>query len=258
MNAPEFYTAFARLYDAVARAPGVGRVRDRFATALAPGRGSTVLDVGCGTGANHRPLRREIGPDGTYLGVDFSPGVLQIARRREAGPRTHFCRGDATRPPIRSAAATAESAESAVSAESIESVESAESIESADSAEAVCASFLVGMLTDPAAAVRTWARLVGPGGRIGLLNLSRTARSPWQPLNLLFRAFVRVGSPPSEGGGTDQSEPPVARLERRVEAAHAELERVCASESVHRDHRALGFAQSTVGTVQSEPKWAEK
>lgn len=252
MNAPEFYTVFARLYDAVARAPGVGRIRDRFAAALAPGRGSTVLDFGCGTGANHRPLRREIGPEGTYLGVDFSPGVLRIACRREAGPRTQFCRGDATRPPIRSATATGESVESA------DSAESAESAKSAESADAVCASFLVGMLTDPAAAVRTWARLVGPGGRIALLNLSRTAQSPWKPLNLPFRAFVRVGSPPSEGDGAGQSEPPVVRLERRVEAAHAELERVCASESVHRDHRALGFAQITAGTVQSESRWAEK
>ncbi|MFB6176122.1 MAG: methyltransferase domain-containing protein, partial [Halobaculum sp.] len=80
MNAPEFYTAFARLYDAVARAPGVGRVRDEFAAALAPDEGDTVLDVGCGTGANHRPLREEIGPEGIYVGVDFSPGVLRIAR----------------------------------------------------------------------------------------------------------------------------------------------------------------------------------
>ncbi|MFB6242528.1 MAG: class I SAM-dependent methyltransferase [Halobaculum sp.] len=236
MNAPEFYTVFARLYDRLARVPGVGRLRRRLATALAPAAGDTVLDVGCGTGANHPHLRREIGPEGQYVGLDFSPGVLRIAHRREGGERRVFVRGDATRPPVPSGVP-----------------------------DAVCASFLVGMLTEPAAAVRRWARLVGAGGRVALLNLSRAERLPWRVLNPAFRLFVRLGSPP--GGATERGVSPVERLERRVTAAHDELTRLCETvtaerETVPRDSAALtrergafGFARLTAGTVRDPDEW---
>ncbi|MFB6177218.1 MAG: hypothetical protein ABEI99_08780, partial [Halobaculum sp.] len=74
--------------------------------------------------------------------------------------------------------------------------------------------------------------------------------------NLPFRLLVRVGSPPSGLDCADRFESPVQRLERRVEAAHTELERVCAEETLHRDHRALGFARITAGTVLPESEWS--
>jgi ubiquinone/menaquinone biosynthesis C-methylase UbiE len=253
VNAPDFYTAFARLYDGIARAPGVGRVRERFATALAPETGDTVLDLGCGTGANHRYIRPRIGEDGTYLGLDFSPGVLRIARQREAepgtheaGPRTHFLRGDATSPPVCRVGDGEHHVDSAVDGTS----------DHAPPVDAACASFLVGMLADPAAAVRSWARLVGSGGRLALVNLSRTARGRWRFLNPLFRLFVRLGTPPGDGSGTAES--PVETLERRVEAAHTEIVRVCHEDSLVREQRALGFARITAGTVRPETEWPSR
>ncbi|MEZ3142318.1 class I SAM-dependent methyltransferase [Halobaculum sp. MBLA0143] len=218
MNGQQFYTAFARLYDRVARLPGVSRVRRRVARALAPAPGDTVVDFGCGTGGNHDAVREQVGPEGTYLGVDYASGVLRIARDRAAGPRTAFLRGDATRPPV-------------------------------CRADAACATFLVGMLADPAGAVRAWARLVGPGGRLALLNLERSPARVAAPLNPLFRLAVRLGSPP----GARSDEPAVERLERRVRAAHGQLRRL--STATVADRGALGFYRLTAGTVRPESEW---
>jgi SAM-dependent methyltransferase len=45
--------------------------------------GVSVLDVGCGTGGPGRFLTRELGCD--YLGVDFSPSAVALAREYAAG-----------------------------------------------------------------------------------------------------------------------------------------------------------------------------
>ena len=47
------------------------------------GPGVSVLDVGCGTGGPGRFLTRELGCD--YLGVDFSPSAVALAREYAAG-----------------------------------------------------------------------------------------------------------------------------------------------------------------------------
>ncbi len=44
------------------------------------GRGSAVLDVGCGTGLLAREALRLIGPGGRLVGVDVSPGMMAQAR----------------------------------------------------------------------------------------------------------------------------------------------------------------------------------
>ena len=218
MDAPEFYTAFAALYDRLSRLPG--GLRRRFASRLAPPRGGSLVEFGCGTGANHRALRAQLGPDGRYLGVDFAPGVVQIARRREAGPRTQFVRGDATRPPLGGRA------------------------RDGWTPDAVCATFLAGLLTEPAATVRRWAHLVGPGGRLGLLNFRRTTVPLARSLNGPFRLLVRLGAPP--GGASSGA---VERLDRRVTAAHDALRAVCEPASLCRETLLGGFGLLSTGTV---------
>jgi ubiquinone/menaquinone biosynthesis C-methylase UbiE len=213
-----FYTRWAQLYDAVAtRAPGVGRLRESAVAALAPGPGDVVVDLGCGTGANFPYLRERVGPEGTVVGVDFTPGMLARADarvRREGWSNVHVVRGDATRPPV-------------------------------ERADAVFASFLVGMLSDPAAAVRDWASLVGAGGRLGLLDLARSAGSG-RPLNGLFRAFVLASSPP--GTRSRHADSPTAVLDRRVAEAHRTLLDAC--EGRTHETRALGFARLSAGRVR--------
>lgn len=49
---------------------------------LAPKPGSRVLDVGCGAGAALLPAAARVGSSGVVLGIDASPVMLEIARRR--------------------------------------------------------------------------------------------------------------------------------------------------------------------------------
>lgn len=44
--------------------------------------GETVLDLGCGTGVSFERLRREVGSEGRIIGLELSPEMLELARRR--------------------------------------------------------------------------------------------------------------------------------------------------------------------------------
>jgi len=57
--------------------------------------GARVLDLACGTGSLSRELARAVGPDGYVLGIDFSPEMLRIARRRMYA-NLEYRLGDAT------------------------------------------------------------------------------------------------------------------------------------------------------------------
>ena len=46
---------------------------------LAPASGETILDAGCGTGRNLKPL---LMADTAAIGIDFSIGMLRVARRQ--------------------------------------------------------------------------------------------------------------------------------------------------------------------------------
>jgi phosphatidylethanolamine/phosphatidyl-N-methylethanolamine N-methyltransferase len=218
MSAQEFYSRWAGLYDQVSRRiPGVAGARTRAADALSLELGDTVVEMGCGTGANLGYLRERVGPEGTVVGVDFSPGVLDRAAAHVAhnGWRNvHLVRGDATRPPV---------AEAEV--------------------DAVLATFVVGMFSDPAGVVDRWCDLLGAGGRIALLNAARSRR-PYGPLvNAPFRAFVLVSTP----GKRSLETPAHELLDRRVEAGHAAVERRC-ERTVH-EERALGLLRLAAGRV---------
>lgn len=204
--AQQFYTRWARLYDLLARAPGVRSWRARAADALALEDGDTVVEVGCGTGANFPHLRERVGPGGRVLGVDLTPGMLGVARdgvARAGWDNVSVVAGDATRPPLR------------------------------EPVDAVLATFLVGMLADPAAAVEGWCDHLRPGGRLVLLNASRSPHPAAAPLNLLFRLFVRAAAP---GGRTTRASP-ASELEARVDAARDAL----AVRATEHEERRLGL-----------------
>jgi len=215
--AQTFYSRWAPGYDRLAtRAPGVHRLRTALVDALDLVPGDVVVDVGCGTGATLPYLRDRVGSEGTVVGVDFAPGALARARariEREGWTNVTVCRGDATRLPLRSA-------------------------------DAVAASFLMGMLPDPAATVEGWLDGLDPD-RVALLDLARSHRLPGSALNPLFRLVVRASAPP--GTTAHHGESPARVLDRRVAAAHRTVLRRCA-EPAH-ETRAGGFAYLSAGRL---------
>ncbi len=56
--------------------------REKAIKKLSLTKGSTVVEVGCGTGINFPLLTREVGPQGRIIAVDVSPQMLEVARRR--------------------------------------------------------------------------------------------------------------------------------------------------------------------------------
>ena len=202
-SAQEFYGRWARLYDLIARrTPGIPALRRRAAAACRLEPGDTVVEMGCGTGANLPYLRERVGPEGTVVGVDFTRPVLERAREATAEyDNVHVVRGDATKPPFAGAEDDGPVGESDV--------------------DALLATFVVGMLEDPAGAVDDWCDLVGPGGRVVLANAARSEEWYAPPVNAVFRAIVVLSTPPTTKLRYEND--PHLRLDEKIDAAHARL-----------------------------------
>ncbi|EMA54096.1 class I SAM-dependent methyltransferase [Halococcus thailandensis] len=216
-EAQDFYGRWARLYDIIATLPGIGSWRERAVESLALSPGDTVVEMGCGTGANLPYLREAVGPSGTVVGIDFTHGMLGRARRHVATAgwtNVHLVRGDATAPPI-------------------------------ERADAVLASFVVGMLGDPAAVVEDWLALVRSGGRVALLDATRSTRTSAKPLDAAFRFFVAASAPPTRK--LRYPTPPWKPLDERVTAARQPLEEH--TEEYDSTEFALGFVRLASGRV---------
>lgn len=86
MTAPDTATAvqkykrLAATYDRLA--PLTRGLRERAVRRLELSGGETVLDVGCGTGLTFAALVRGVGRSGRVIGIEVSPEMLAVARRR--------------------------------------------------------------------------------------------------------------------------------------------------------------------------------
>jgi demethylmenaquinone methyltransferase/2-methoxy-6-polyprenyl-1,4-benzoquinol methylase len=60
----------------------LGAYRRHGIDALELRRGDTVVEIGCGTGANLADLQKAVGPSGRIIGVDLTDAMLEQARRR--------------------------------------------------------------------------------------------------------------------------------------------------------------------------------
>jgi ubiquinone/menaquinone biosynthesis C-methylase UbiE len=216
MSVPEFYGRWAALYDRLATLPGVGRWRRAAAAALALSPGDTVVEMGCGTGANLPYLRRRVGPGGRVVGVDLTAELL--TRADERSPAAGLLRGDATRPPVAEA-------------------------------DAVLGTFVTGMFEDPGNVVAEWCGLCS--GRVALMDLSATDRPLGRPLNPAFRAFTAASAPASTPADVLASvlpgAPAASTLARRVGAGREAL----ADRTAERrfESFALGFCGLLSGRV---------
>lgn len=206
------YGRWARAYDWLVRSlPGLDALRASAVRGLDLECGDTVVDLGCGTGANLPHLREAVGPTGTVVGVDLTRGMLAEAERRveAAGWRNvHLVQGDAARPPV-------------------------------DGVDGVLGTFVVGMLSDPASGVRAWLDCLAPNGRVVVLEATRTTHPAGGLLNPVFDSLVAAGAP-GDGGDGDASR----TLDARVTEARDAL---AVDGAVLRDERLVaGFVRSVV------------
>jgi arsenite methyltransferase len=74
--------AAARRQDMVYLTPDVVAQRYGQLRILEPRAGERIVDIGCGTGLFVADLAQTVGPSGKVLGLDVSPDVLALARRR--------------------------------------------------------------------------------------------------------------------------------------------------------------------------------
>lgn len=55
---------------------------EKYNTQLEPSKGCTLVEIGCGTGANFQFLEEAVGEEGRIVGVDLSIEMLREAERR--------------------------------------------------------------------------------------------------------------------------------------------------------------------------------
>jgi ubiquinone/menaquinone biosynthesis C-methylase UbiE len=218
-DAQSFYGRWALLYDLLAtRTPGIGSLRERAAAVLRLDPGDTVVEMGCGTGANLPYLREQVGPEGTVVGIDFTRPVLDRARATVAEyDNVHLVRGDAASPPVE------------------------------EPVDAVLATFVVGMLDVPAGAVDDWCDLLSEGGHLVLVDAgsSDSDRAYARLVDAAFRAVVVLSTPPTTQLRYDRD--PQALLDRRVADARDALG--ARAEALADERRALGVVRLTGGRI---------
>jgi demethylmenaquinone methyltransferase/2-methoxy-6-polyprenyl-1,4-benzoquinol methylase len=121
------------------------RWRRRLVQAAALRPGDAAIDVATGTGKVAADLQRQVGPAGRALGVDISPGMIEVARRRfERRPGLEFVVGDALALPVPD-----------------------------DTFDAATIAFGMRNLPDYGRGFAELARAVKPGGRVLCLEIAR-------------------------------------------------------------------------------------
>jgi demethylmenaquinone methyltransferase / 2-methoxy-6-polyprenyl-1,4-benzoquinol methylase len=163
LHALELFQGLPRFYDQVGAFMSFGqdpRWRRALVDAVDPRPGQRILDVASGTGMVAFALAERAGCE--VVGLDQSPAMLGVARSRADG-RVSFVQGEAEHLPF-----------------------------SDSEFDALSFTYLLRYVDDPAATMRELARVVKPGGRIGMLEFD-VPHSP--PLKALWRVHARVGLP---------------------------------------------------------------
>jgi demethylmenaquinone methyltransferase/2-methoxy-6-polyprenyl-1,4-benzoquinol methylase len=217
------FNRIARRYDLVntvlsAGTDGGWRRKAARATALAPG--GSALDVACGSGKLTAVLAGIAGGTGRAVGLDFSPEMLEIARRDH--PAIEFLEGDALNLPFDDA-----------------------------SFDASTIGFGLRNLSDPVSGLREMLRVVKPGGRAVVLEF---VRPPKNLVGSAYRLYLRTLLPAI--GGAISGQPSAYRyLSDTVDSYRTPEElRAMAGAAGWSDVSYRGLAMGTVGVVSGARK----
>ncbi|WP_104177425.1 class I SAM-dependent methyltransferase [Cryobacterium sp. Y50] len=192
------YEAAAKFYDALSGERCVYRAGRELGVALLALRaGDTVLDLGCGTGLNLALLVDAAGPSGTVIGLDRSPEMLEIARRRvEANGWTS----------VRLIKADATTFNPSVVAKELPAA-------SGGHVDAVFSSYAMSVFDDWHPAWDRMRALLSPGGRAGIVDMQLPVGRA-----RVFSPLVRLAA---AVGGADLAAWPWTVLEREgVQVQH--------------------------------------
>jgi demethylmenaquinone methyltransferase/2-methoxy-6-polyprenyl-1,4-benzoquinol methylase len=157
------FDRIAGVYDAMNTAMTAGlhhRWRARAADLARIGSGSRVLDVATGTGDLAIELATRVGPSGEVVGSDFAEGMLVRARAKASaseGVKPRFEWGDALELPYE-----------------------------ADSFDAATVGFGARNFADLTRGLSEMGRVVRPGGRVVVLEITTPTRAP---LSLFYRLW---------------------------------------------------------------------
>jgi SAM-dependent methyltransferase len=167
-----------------AMAPGWERWRAQLADALtpvgewlirelAPGSGETVLELGAGTGETGFDAAALLGNDGRLISTDFSPAMVEVARRRGS--------------------------ELGISNVDYRVIDAERIALDRGSVDGVLCQSTYMLVADPAAALAETRRVLRPGGRLALSVWGAPEDNPW--VSIGARILVERGHlPPPEPG----------------------------------------------------------
>ncbi len=125
--------------------------------------GDRALDIGCGKGAALIPLARAVAPEGSVMGIDASPRMVELARVEvtRAGVEADVSVGDAMNPDL-----------------------------PIDFYDAVASSLVLFFLPDPLAALRAWSALLVEDGRVGVSTFGESDQRWQDEVDAVFRDFA--------------------------------------------------------------------